>query len=469
MVRQLTTRAQVSGYRFLLQRAEHALVRRDARMLHDPMRAQRQSITVGIVLAVLVTAGSGVYGLIRPVGSVADSPIVLNRADGGLYVVVDKTAHPVLNLASARLIAQSAAAPKTVSPAALRDLPRGPTLGIVGAPNALGSGAATSWSVCDAAERAGGSPRTAVVIGPAGADGLRGDPAAGLLAAVDGDHHLVYRLGEGLSARTVRARVDTRSAAIRRALRLDGAAPRSLSAGMFDALEEVPPLRVPAIPGAGRRGVLGLPVGTVFAVTGVDGGAEHFVAFADGVQPVPATVAELLRAADDSAGTKVVSVPPGKVAAVPVVRRLAVDHFPRRVPRLLVAADAPVVCQRWVREPGAPAATTSLRAGHAVPGPAAVVPVGADGAGPRVDEIRVAPGSTHDVRLTGMDPQSTRRTGRVVIGDTGMRHGVPDDATAQVLGLGEPGLAPWPVVRLLPAGPELSRAQAMVARGGFDQ
>ncbi|WP_280228711.1 type VII secretion protein EccB, partial [Nocardia cyriacigeorgica] len=47
MPAQLTTRQQVNGYRFLLRRLDHALVRRDVRMLHDPMRSQLRSLLVG--------------------------------------------------------------------------------------------------------------------------------------------------------------------------------------------------------------------------------------------------------------------------------------------------------------------------------------------------------------------------------------------------------------------------------------
>ena len=42
-----TTRWQVSGYRFLVRRMEHALVRRDVRMLHDPMRSQSRAYAAG--------------------------------------------------------------------------------------------------------------------------------------------------------------------------------------------------------------------------------------------------------------------------------------------------------------------------------------------------------------------------------------------------------------------------------------
>ncbi len=472
MVRQLTTRAQVSGYRFLLQRAEHALVRRDARMLHDPMRAQRRSATVGLVLAILVAAGCGVYGVIRPVGSVADAPIVLNRSDGGLFVVVDRTAHPVLNLASARLIAATPAAPKSVSSAALRDLPRGPTLGIVGAPSALGSGAAATWAVCDEAgtERGQEAPvRTTVVIGGAAPSEDRAAHRRGMFAVIDDRAYLVYRLGRGNSARTVRARIDPESIAVRRALHLDGAAPRRVSPGLANAIEEVGPLAAPPVPGAGGPGALGLTVGTVFAVPGLDGGAEHFVVLRDGIQPVGGLAAEMLRLVGDPAAAQVPVVSPARAASAPVVHAVDVDHFPDRAPALLTVTDVPVVCQYWHRPPGAPAAWTGLVGGHRVPGGTPVVPVGADGAGPGLDEVRVAPGTTHDVRVTGMDPRSPRRHGRFLVGDTGVRHAVADDAAAAALGLGEPGVAPWPILGLLPAGPDLSRAGALVAHGGFDE
>src|SRR6187549_2254469 len=94
MARQPTTRLQVSGYRFLVRRMEHALVRGDIRMLHDPMRAQSLSLTAGCVLA-----------------------IVMSRDSGALYVRIDDTLHPVLNLASARLVTGNAARPQVVSSA----------------------------------------------------------------------------------------------------------------------------------------------------------------------------------------------------------------------------------------------------------------------------------------------------------------------------------------------------------------
>ncbi len=52
MAAQPTTRWQVSGYRFLVRRMEHALVRKDVRMLSDPMRSQSRALGVVIVVGV---------------------------------------------------------------------------------------------------------------------------------------------------------------------------------------------------------------------------------------------------------------------------------------------------------------------------------------------------------------------------------------------------------------------------------
>ena len=89
----------------------HALVRRDVAMLDDPLRAQSISLAVGGVLATLVVVAGLVVGLVRGTGVPDSAPIVMARDTGALYVRVGDTLHPVLNLASARLIARAAADP----------------------------------------------------------------------------------------------------------------------------------------------------------------------------------------------------------------------------------------------------------------------------------------------------------------------------------------------------------------------
>jgi hypothetical protein len=88
MARQATTRLYVSGYRFLLRRVEHALVRSDVRMLDDPRRAQSLSLIAGVVLAVIVVAACVVLAFVHSSGTLGSAPIVMVRETGALYVRV---------------------------------------------------------------------------------------------------------------------------------------------------------------------------------------------------------------------------------------------------------------------------------------------------------------------------------------------------------------------------------------------
>ena len=103
MPAQVTTRAQVNGYRFLIRRLEHALIRADSRMIHDPMRGQIRSLLVGLVIAVLITGAAGVLAFFKPSPNIGNAQILLSTSSGGLYVRIGDRLHPVLNLASARL------------------------------------------------------------------------------------------------------------------------------------------------------------------------------------------------------------------------------------------------------------------------------------------------------------------------------------------------------------------------------
>ena len=136
MPAQPTTRWQVNGHRFLVRRMEHALVRRDVRMLHDPMRSQSRSLAVGAILAALGLGVCGVLALLRPQDKIGDNRIVVGKDSGAMFVVVGDTLHPVLNLASARLIAGEAAKPAIVKEAEIGKRARGSLVGIPGAPSA---------------------------------------------------------------------------------------------------------------------------------------------------------------------------------------------------------------------------------------------------------------------------------------------------------------------------------------------
>ncbi len=491
MARQLTTRAQVNGYRFLLRRLDHALIRRDVRMLHDPMRSQGRALAVGAVLGVLVLAGFAVWGLVSPQGSVGKSTIVAAKT-GGTYVVIDGTMHPVLNLASARLITGSDEKPASASEKKLARYPRGPLLGIPGAPSALPVSSVSAWTVCDstdasAADGASGigagsvGARTGVLTVVAGAPELGADIRAAnaddALYVTDGAGvFLIYQLDRDGHQTPVRAQVDMTSVPVLRALGLEGRTPRSISRGLLNTFPEVDPLTLPDIAGEGGVSSLaggspaggGARVGSVIKTTAANGVAGYYVVLRSGVQPISAATAEILRLAERDDAAPVATVAPGVVAASPMRDELPIADFPTTTPHLVTAGEG-TVCRAWAR--GADAARTTLLVGDTLPLPGGARPVrvaSADGSGPGVDQVYVRPGSGAYVQVTGNESDSARAESRFYVADTGVRYGVPDAKTGSVLRLGaSPTPAPWDVISLLVAGPTLSRENALVAHDGM--
>ncbi|MBU3065203.1 type VII secretion protein EccB [Nocardia sp. NEAU-G5] len=461
MPAQLTTRAQVNGYRFLLQRFEHALVRRDVRMLHDPMRIQFRSMITGLVLAVLCTGGCAVLAFLRPQGQVGSAKIIMGSDTGALYVMVDKTLHPVLNLASARLIAGSSETPTAVKDAKLTALPRGPLLGIPGVPAALPGPAdrdRSSWTLCD--DLTAGL-HTTVLSGPAQLGPAARELATGeaLLVSQGAATYLVY---DGKHAR-----IDMGNTAIVAALGLHGLRPRPVGDGLLNATVPAPDLTAPVIRGAGGPSPLrwgNLVVGAVVRVDGVNS-TSLYVVLANGIQKLSPFAAEVVRTAGSLGMAEIGLVPPDAVAGVPVVDDLAVDQFPVQAPHIVSADDQPVACASWSRGRHDPIARLGLLVGKQVPLAEDMHPVTLvdGGHGRSADAVYIPPSSGEFVQVTGIEPDSTRREVLFYITDTGVRFGIPDAATAGMLGLSDPKLAPWQIISRLPAGPMLDRQSALVA------
>ncbi len=465
MRKQLTTRAQVSGYRFILRRMDHALLRRDPRMISDPMASQSRSLIVGLVLALVITGGCGVLALLRPQGAVRDAKIVLAKESGALYVRADGVLHPVTGLASARLVVGEAEQPASVKDAKLADLPRGPEVGIVGAPaQILGpvkawTDGADPWLLCDRTRPAPSDKPTArdaldtmVTSDDAGV----ADDGAVLVRRGD-DHFLLFR--------GARAAVDPADPVVRRIAGLDGASARAVSANLLNAFAPVDPIVVPQIPGRGQpsSAVRGSRVGDVVRVTDADRD-RLYVVLMDGVQEVGAWAADLIRAGDP-AGAPIGTASAATVAAAASRRSVPVTALPDRRPALRAVRDAPVICAAASAD-GQGGGSVELRTFRTPPGSGAPVTLaGADGAGDALDAASIPAGSGEYV--VAAEPGGERRDGLFYVSDSGVRYGIPDTATAQILGLQhKPRPVAWSVLTALPAGPDLTRSAASVTRDG---
>ncbi|GAA2569193.1 type VII secretion protein EccB [Mycolicibacterium diernhoferi] len=454
MVRHSVTRLEASGYRFIRRRMEYALACRDTRMLDDPIRSQAIALTAGVVLAAIVLAACAVLALLRPHGSLGTAPVVMVRESGALYVRVGDTMHPAPNLASARLITGAPGLPRLVSAQMIAGAKQGPAMGIPGAPETIAPALEpdrATWTVCD--EAAG---RTVVLIGPP-ADLPVAEPV--LVTAAQERAPGVYLLHAGR-----RAAVDLRDHAAVRALRLDGVVPRTVSAALLDVLPEAPPIGAPRIPGAGGPGPVALPdfrVGEVLRVPRAEG-ADHYVVLADGVQRVGRVAADLIRFAGTHADKSIPDVAASRLAPVPVLQTLAVTDLSETAP---VGTTDGVLCARWHARTGTPAPDTTVLTSATLPAPRSFDLAQADGDGPRIDAVAVPAGRSAYVRAAGVAGDGVTTGPRYLVTGAGVAYGIGDDRDAVSLGLPPaPGVAPWPLLALLPRGPELSATRAAVVR-----
>jgi type VII secretion protein EccB len=452
-----TTRLQVSGYRFLIRRAQHALVRGDVRMIDDPQRAQSLSLAAGTVLAVIMIAGCAILAFLRPQGTLGSAAIVTVRESGALYVRVDDTVHPVPNLASARLIAGTAADPTVVSAKAIEAARRGPLLGIAGAPASIGAPLApteSNWTVCDTPDR------TAVLAARPDEQRRRFESGEAMLVAARGESAATtYLLYDGR-----RAIVDLRDRVVTSALRLDGHRPRQVSRSLLDAIPEAPPIVVPAIAEVGSPGPATLgdyPVGTVLRSERADA-TEFHVVLADGVQRIGEVTADLIRLSVRQPRADIPAVAGTALAATPSVEQLPVATHPAHV----AVVDHPVLCARW--RPGAVGqqARVDLMGTDSLSTDSTLVALAqADGAGPNVDAVGLPAGRSAFVRAVGVGGSGGEAGPLYVVTDLGVVFGLPDEQSAHHLGLSGTAVpAPWPVLARLPRGPELNRERASVLR-----
>jgi type VII secretion protein EccB len=452
MARQSTTRLHVSGYRFLLRRMEHALVRGDLRMLDDPLRAQSLSLMAGVVVTVIIVAACTILAFLRPPGALGSAQIVMVRDSGALYVRIGDVVHPVLNLASARLIAGTPANPEAVSASAIHNAKRGPLVGIPGAPAAIATPLGedeSGWAVCDDATS------TTVIVGHAPAGGLASGRSLLITPRSEGAA-TTYLLYDGR-----RAKVDLRNRAVVRALRLEAVTPRPVSRALLDATPEAPPIAAPHIPAIGSPSPLrGFPVGTVIRIVRA-AAQEYYVVLARGVQRIGQVAADLIRFTDSQDARDIVTVAPDVIGTVPILDTLRVAAFPDRGG----ASNDAIVCAQWRVGRGGVNTDVLMGSSFPVDGASSLTLAQADGDGPSVDSVAIPHGRSVYVRSSGITGDGASAGALYLIDDSGVVFGVRDEDTAKHLGItSAPVPAPWPVLARLPRGPELSKDAASVAR-----
>ncbi|MFD4032251.1 type VII secretion protein EccB [Streptomyces sp. NPDC058637] len=467
-------RDQVHAHMFVMGRLTSGMLRADPDAPESPQGRTNRGMVIGIVFAVLLSAGSFVLGLLKP-GTTdswqAAGTLVVNKETGSRYLYLDGRLRPVRNYASARLIAGADMKAVTVGSNSLKGTPHGAPIGISGAPDALpGSGDLDTgpWQICSGSRT--GSTGTVLAVGGT-TDGAGLPTGQGMLVTgPDRTGYLVWR-GSKL-------RLDEDSRA-REALGY-GSTPRlPVSAAFLNALPSGPDLRSPDVPGKGQDGPsLGgreSRIGEVFRVT-VPGSADrYYLLREEGLAPLTATGAALVLG-DPETREKVYGGDAAKVATLgadvlssrlaPGAAETAEDpDLPSAPPEAVALGGDRTVCVRV--QPGGQGPQISVAlTGTGTLGPASQAPPeGLTPACMPVGTITVRPSGGSLVRVLGASGSKVGATVYLVT-DTGMKYRVGTADALAALGYSESqarGL-PAPLLAMLPTGPDLTKEAAALGR-----
>jgi type VII secretion protein EccB len=492
---------------------QSALVRKDAVMLHDPMRTHSRATIVGVCIAALGLLGFLIWGILSPKPKApTEDGIVIGKPSGQVYVLIakpDKKLIPVFNLASARLLLHAQAKqgqegqeaaqqqqpvstkvvpPRVVDDNELRDIPKGRKVGIADGPDLLPSAdqrVEPYWTVCDQYQldqdlndpTKRNTVETTVMAGVTDLGGQLKPNEALLVRARDApesEAYLVYRTpGTANLPNTsaVRAKVDMSNGDVKSALGLTDETPRIISNGMLNAIPEKDPLTPPNVPGRGDASNLDLgdpemeQIGAVFSVDRAGASTQYYVVHRDGIEEVKRTTADLIRYFDNAGGATIEPVSPDVVAGLDEPETIDDRTFPEEQTEVLTAENFPVACFGWhVQGKGENGQEyTSVHVGQRLPsveldstGKPKSVPISTPSAdGTRIDFFYMPPGRGAVVRQSTSPADFT--TGQItLVSDRGVKYGVPDPATAAVLGLDDQRPAPIDIIKLLPDGASLS-------------
>ena len=471
------TKHQISGWRFLIRRISNGVALRDTRMLTDPLRRQGRALSVGLMLGVVLIAGAFILSILRPAGASGNQVVLAERSTNALYVRVNDELHPVLNLASARLIAGKPDNPTVVKPDEIDKFPLGNTLGIPNAPARMVQNPARDarWMVCDAV----GGPNLGTtliagepVAGPGHAEAL--PESSAILATGDGGETTWLIWGNK------RSEIDLNNAAVTAAvgINVDTPNPRSIDRALLNLIPESPPLVVPFLANAGDPPRFPWPVpggqapliGSVVVDRDEDNDLRYYAVTAEGLQGISPVVAAILRANDAYGLVEPPALTPDQVAKAPKAEPIPVDNYPDNSLQVLDPRTEPVSCGVWVKLDGAPTSSLTLLAGQSLPVADDATPVSLTAAGPTTAQRVLLPkGSGYFVQVTGQHPDSITRESLFWVSDLGVRYGMESESNeaatpAEALGMtAEPLPIPWSILSLFAPGPTLSKADALVA------
>lgn len=268
-----------------------------------------RALLPGIVIGALILTGFGVYGLVRPgvpPGWKNKGSLIVGRDSASRYVYIDGRLHPVLNIASGRLLLDPGKFKVNLVPEkVINKEVRGAPLGIPTAPDRLPTANEVkkpkSWTVC---ERPALTPdnKLDLAAAPQRSLFLGVEPQFGQLmgdqAIYVSQHGVEPDSEEGTGTFVVQdgRKYPIRNTRVRNALGLVDVQPQPVSREWLDTLEPGTPIDFPQVEGYGTRTTASVPepYRTVGTVLHADDSDQYYLVTKNGVAPVNRFTATLL-------------------------------------------------------------------------------------------------------------------------------------------------------------------------------
>ncbi|MCW2900793.1 MAG: hypothetical protein JWO67_3058 [Streptosporangiaceae bacterium] len=378
-----TRKDLLQAHRLMTQRASQALILGEPDHPEQPLRRVSIATFSGIMVAVLIAAGAGIFGIIRPGGAKGleqAGMLIVEKETGARYVWCESgKLCPVANYVSARLLAGADdKTRRTVSRDSLSKFQRGPLIGIPGAPDTLPDPkklVKTPWTVCVRAVNSGFAGRTSLVTLLAGrsvgGQPIRDDQAI----VVQADDHQAWLLWRSKRLRVPQYAVTG----------LTPSAPQ-VAGKWLNALPAGPDYTAPPVPGRGgsARGPQGnARIGQIFTVDQASGGASY-VLLSDGLARISELQKQLLRADPGSRqayGNQPVNPIPVDPASVNGTRMSATNlwnsDLPEQTPTVVQYTDTSPLCAVY-DDPSGNSGARLTNGGTLPPAAGAPAPAGAD-------------------------------------------------------------------------------------------
>src|SRR5882757_3712693 len=465
-------RDELRAHQFLKQRAVSALVVHQTDPEQPPFRRPSVAAWGSLALALVGLAVAGVIGLVtnkKATTLQAGQAVIVEKGTGARFVFLNGLLEPVANYSSALLILGDHLSTQNVDSKTLQGIPRGPAVGIAGAPDELPDSKhllSGGWAMCSEASTiaAGGRVDSSLLLvgqHPAGGVGA-GDRAALVNVAATGKQYLIWH--------GYRHEI-TDQRAVSAGLALAGESSIPVASAWVDVLPAGPALAPITVPGAGgaSRALLSRPqtrAGQLFVVPVSGSVRQYYLAQANrlvAITPLQFEIqlaAPATRPAYPGASPQPIRLDPAELTLADQSTTASAVSDPPRDRPAFVAPASPTAAACAAFDPGSAGPTVSIgatlppaSAQQATPGRSAI-------GTPLADRVAVPAGHA---ALVSIVANSQAAAGTLAfVTDAGDLFPLASSDVPKILGYA--GLTPTRVAAVLaariPQGPALDPARA---------